>query len=281
MKHENPLIKSVEASLRYEYIWGRIRMHSLAHHTPAWCFLPYLIVLIAHRGEYRCEFKGLPKFIAKQNEVLFVPPDVGHDIRFPSEGELSGIGIRFTCFGGIDVLSLVKMPTVVRGITAQKICSLIIQLASIEESKEPLLLHDCIKKKVYAFSLLDEILAISSIRYDITQKTGISRMIPILTYIQNNLHRQLTRSELARNAMLSQQQFHVVFKRIMGMAPMEYVLQERLKRAHRLLLDEKITIGQVGEMAGFCDQFHFSKQFKKLYRVTPSVYRKNAYIRLL
>ena len=57
------------------------------------------------------------------------------------------------------------------------------------------------------------------------------------------------------------------------MPPKKYVQQERHKKALSLLQDPDLTIEQIAEQTGYCDQFHFSRQFKKILGITPSAYR--------
>ena len=44
--------------------------------------------------------------------------------------------------------------------------------------------------------------------------------------------------------------------------------------AEQLLLKSDLTVLQISERFGFCDQFYFSRRFKMKYGETPQKYRK-------
>ncbi|MEU9442371.1 AraC family transcriptional regulator [Streptomyces sp. NPDC048304] len=57
-----------------------------------------------------------------------------------------------------------------------------------------------------------------------------------------------------------------------GIAPHQYLMSRRVGRARRLLLDG-LAPGEVASAAGFYDQAHLTRHFKKLVGVTPGRYR--------
>ncbi|MEW2511030.1 AraC family transcriptional regulator [Streptomyces sp. NPDC046870] len=60
-----------------------------------------------------------------------------------------------------------------------------------------------------------------------------------------------------------------------GIAPHQYLMSRRVGRARRLLLDG-VPPGEVAPVAGFYDQAHLTRHFKKLVGVTPGRYRSRA-----
>jgi AraC-like DNA-binding protein len=57
-----------------------------------------------------------------------------------------------------------------------------------------------------------------------------------------------------------------------GIAPHQYLMSRRVGRARRLLLDG-LAPGEVAAAAGFYDQAHLTRHFKRLVGVTPGRYR--------
>ncbi|MFD7991124.1 helix-turn-helix transcriptional regulator [Streptomyces mexicanus] len=57
-----------------------------------------------------------------------------------------------------------------------------------------------------------------------------------------------------------------------GIAPHQYLMSRRVGRARRLLLDG-VPPGEVAPVAGFYDQAHLTRHFKKLVGITPGRYR--------
>ncbi len=62
-----------------------------------------------------------------------------------------------------------------------------------------------------------------------------------------------------------------LFKRYAGQTPFEFLLNYRVERA-KSLLSREVSLTQVGLDAGFYDQSHFIKSFKRITGVTPGAY---------
>lgn len=89
----------------------------------------------------------------------------------------------------------------------------------------------------------------------------------------------LTLTEAA--ALLHAHPAHLVraFSTAYGIAPHRYLTSRRVGRARRLLLDG-LAPGEVAVAAGFYDQAHLTRHFKKLVGVTPGRYRNDAWNKL-
>lgn len=67
-----------------------------------------------------------------------------------------------------------------------------------------------------------------------------SQLQPVLDYIHSYLNRSLHLAELAEVSGISQYYFCRLFKQSMGVAPYQYVLQQRMEKAKELLNSEEI-----------------------------------------
>ncbi len=67
-----------------------------------------------------------------------------------------------------------------------------------------------------------------------------------------------------------------VFKKYMGIPPMQYVTIKRISHAKKLLQETDMTASAIGEICGYKDHVLFFKAFKKLEGMTPLEYRKQA-----
>jgi transcriptional regulator GlxA family with amidase domain len=77
----------------------------------------------------------------------------------------------------------------------------------------------------------------------------------------------------AKAAGISQDQLIRRFKREVGLTPHRFLLQNRIRKAQRLI-ERGMHIADVAQAAGFYDQSHFDKRFRYLVGLAPREYRK-------
>ena len=67
--------------------------------------------------------------------------------------------------------------------------------------------------------------------------------------------------------------YHVIrlFRNLVGMSPHAYLVQLRLEKA-RELITSGLSISDAALLAGFSDQSHLTRKFKKRYGLTPGLY---------
>ncbi len=61
----------------------------------------------------------------------------------------------------------------------------------------------------------------------------------------------------------------------MGVTPHEYVLQQRVERAKKLLKETKLSVMEVAFLCGFSSHSHLGKWFRQYIGMTPKAYRAN------
>jgi AraC-like DNA-binding protein len=95
----------------------------------------------------------------------------------------------------------------------------------------------------------------------------------VLGFIRSHLHEPLEVQTLADLAGLSRAHFTRVFTHSEGVSPAEYVLNERMRRAARLLVSSGAAVKQVSRDCGFDDPNYFAKAFRKSYGASPTEFR--------
>jgi AraC family transcriptional regulator len=105
------------------------------------------------------------------------------------------------------------------------------------------------------------------------QNEGVQKA---LAYIQANFRSKLKRAEIAAAAHLSENHFSSLFGRLVGLTPQEYILHCRLRFAEKLLRLRGPTssIAEVAAEAGFADQAHFTRHFRRFFGRPPQEYRR-------
>lgn len=92
--------------------------------------------------------------------------------------------------------------------------------------------------------------------------------------MENNLHRPIEIKQIADSLYVSYSWFRQVFKEQTGLAPAEYHLSLRMKKATELLTATTLSIRQISEELGFKNQNHFSALFKRKTGLSPANFRK-------
>lgn len=92
--------------------------------------------------------------------------------------------------------------------------------------------------------------------------------------ILTNLAQTLEVTELARACELSRSHFSRAFKRTTGVAPQEWIRQQRILQAKALITGSALSLTQISQECGFCDQAHFCHQFSRSEGINPMAWRK-------
>ena len=64
-----------------------------------------------------------------------------------------------------------------------------------------------------------------------------------------------------------------LFKKEMNLTISEFITQEKIEEAKRLLIGSNHTLLEISNLLHFSDQSYFTKSFKKVTGMTPKVYR--------
>jgi RpiB/LacA/LacB family sugar-phosphate isomerase len=110
------------------------------------------------------------------------------------------------------------------------------------------------------------------------QASGIPprRLARIVDHIRKNLDTPLAVGTLSRLAEMSQSHFSKMFKLSTGLAPHQFVLQERINRSKELLRQDDAKIVDVALEVGFENQAHFTTVFGNFVGMTPRQFQRSS-----
>ena len=71
-----------------------------------------------------------------------------------------------------------------------------------------------------------------------------------------------------------------LFKKHLRTSPHQWLLRERLTHAQTLITDSAIPLAEIADICGFCDVYHFTREFKRSIGTPPAAWRRNELGRL-
>jgi AraC family transcriptional regulator len=99
------------------------------------------------------------------------------------------------------------------------------------------------------------------------------QLLRVLEYIDEHLNQDIKLIDLAQLLGMSQFHFSHLFKQSIGIAPYQYLLQQRIEQAKQLLKQTDQSIVDIAFLCGFNSHSHLSKQFRQFTGITPTAYR--------
>lgn len=107
------------------------------------------------------------------------------------------------------------------------------------------------------------------IKNDVNKTNLLSEEIK--EYILKNHDLNLTLDEISKKFNFSKEHIIRIFKKELGLTPHAFITSYKINHAKNIIINSKLkSISDVAQEAGFYDQSHFSKSFKKVFAINPS-----------
>ncbi len=97
----------------------------------------------------------------------------------------------------------------------------------------------------------------------------------VRAFIEENLHSNIDAEALSTEAQRSRAHFSRSFKQAFGEPPHAYVIKRRLERACHLMATTSESLSEIALSAGFSDQSHLCKLFRRAFGQSPSIWRRH------
>ncbi|MBX4891410.1 helix-turn-helix transcriptional regulator [Rhizobium bangladeshense] len=204
---------------------------------------------------------------------------------FPDEtrhGEPEGVAnarllVGHFAFGSPDAALLVSLLPRLVHISNDQRLSAIVQLLTDEARTER-------PGRNMILARLLEVLLVEALRStgEETASVGIlrglndGRLVFAIRRLHENPAREWTVEQLAEAAALSRSAFFNRFRRVVGMAPMEYLMSWRMALAKNLLRHRDLGIQEIAERVGYGSASAFSTAFTRFVGMPPSRYAELA-----
>lgn len=227
----------------------------------------------------------------QKGSVLLLPAGQAYQIIAPETSvTLFGVNFDYTCFHA-DIkypvspipVKLFSQKNIIESTvftdTEELNSVLYLQKIHITDNALERLLSAYLKKVVFyetETSLLLSSVLIDCVRfskYNALNKQDTT-LNQIFDYIHANCEKRLTNTEIAKQFGYNPNYVSELFKITTGMTLHQYVTGVRIERAVDLLEHGEKSVGEIAEICGFYDVYHFSKAFKSIVGVAPTKYRK-------
>jgi AraC-like DNA-binding protein len=142
------------------------------------------------------------------------------------------------------------------------------------ECCNPLPLHDLYGDGL-SLALLIDVMKLAKVQGRKRSKLAGWQLRRATDFIEENCLRNIRLEELAGLVGLSQSHFSHAFKASTGMAPHQWQVNARLRRAKALIRLGNLSLIDIAVETGFADQAHFTRVFRKNFGTTPANWRKS------
>jgi transcriptional regulator GlxA family with amidase domain len=100
------------------------------------------------------------------------------------------------------------------------------------------------------------------------------RLRRVIDYLEAHLPERVDLAQLAQLVGLSSSHFSRAFKASTGMAPYQWQLHARIRRAQAQLIDTDASLDEVAAATGFADAVHFGRKFRQFTGAAPATWRR-------
>ncbi len=104
------------------------------------------------------------------------------------------------------------------------------------------------------------------------------RIEVVISKMDSQISKSWEIGELAGLVNLSASRLRHLFKKETGKTPAQYLKYWRLQKAELLLRTTFLTVKEVANRVGLTAGSHFVREFKKVYGVAPTTYRRSPHL---
>lgn len=131
-----------------------------------------------------------------------------------------------------------------------------------------------LRRRQFAMNALERLLLLCEAQLPGAGQPMDERVREAVDYIHAHLSETLSLESLGARVHLSPSRFAHLFRAETGLAPLQYIFQQRMRRAATLLERTTLSVGEIAAAVGM-EPFHFSSRFKAQTGESPRNYRQS------
>lgn len=101
-------------------------------------------------------------------------------------------------------------------------------------------------------------------------------VVAMLQDLDKHIAEEVTLPSLARRSGFSAQHLNRLFRKHLGVTPLQYLARVRMERAAELLRDGRLTVAEIARRVGVPDPYYFSRLFHNHHGKSPTQFRQQA-----
>lgn len=273
--------------MRHALTLGQLRYHQASPPLPTQAHANWLVLVFVLSGQQRYVVDG-QDVIIRGGETLRIlpgrrygtgsgPEQKGHlawlilKVRPMPRGPALGMsaeGVRAV----FEALSQEASPRVQA--MSPEVARLLADAFQWWDRREEALAREVIRNRIAALVLGIASTGITTSE-DTADDANRARIERVLQWITAHPDAPASTSELAERAGLSPARFHVLFKKVTGSSPKDWLLRHRVERAaERLRQDPELSVTTLAHDLGFSSSQYFATVFRRYLGVAPRDYRR-------
>lgn len=215
------------------------------------------------------------EYYGKKGTCFFVPAYTKHGYRNISDAEFEKYWFHFDLYPDSMLFQSLNLNYCI-DTTDDTILSLFKELYQKYNSEH---LTDKLDVKSLAIKILSQYIKESHKEAKVSFPDSEERLVAVLSYIHQNLRNHISNTTLSEICCMHPNHFVRFFKKKTGTTPQNYIMEQRVFMAKRLIDQTDMTFSDIAVQVGLCDASHLYKVFKKFFSLNPQEYRNTSFRR--
>ena len=224
-----------------------------------------------------CDGEGLIKigsdtFYPQQGNLVLMPAGIMQSYSTINTNTFTKYWCHFTAkIGDINLFDFIDVPYLIKVEEYEKVEHLFKELILQQENDK---LYSRLKEKALLTEIISYYVEKANVEnFKFSKFSSMEKLNNVLRYVQEHISEDITVEMLASFVHFHPNYFTKVFKKYMGISPIQYINKIRFEMAKYLLKTSDLQVNEIASKTGFCDIYYFSKAFKHYSGYSPSDFR--------